>query len=211
MDDQQRAMEFLKSAWIEAGWTPEAAAVLASGNDTSMNVQLSAITAALRAAPEVPAARVTEPLRADESRQEQADSAIYNRGWNDCRAALLNQHGVAVVANCLEVVPPAALGAHEVHPETVDAGLDLGKSGECLLAADALEHAVSVSAECDRSATALDGFVLAPVEPTEQQIDAGIEQVQAVLDALGADASARTLALVAYDGMLAARPQGVKG
>lgn len=41
------------------------------------------------AAPEVPAARVTEPLRADESRQEQADSAIYNRGWNDCRAAML--------------------------------------------------------------------------------------------------------------------------
>lgn len=43
----------------------------------------------LRAAPEVPAARVTEPLRADESRQEQADAAIYNRGWNDCRDAML--------------------------------------------------------------------------------------------------------------------------
>ncbi len=33
------------------------------------------------AAPVVPNARITEPLRADESRQEQADAAIYNRGW----------------------------------------------------------------------------------------------------------------------------------
>lgn len=55
-----------------------------------------------------------------------------------------------------------------------------------------------------------EGFVMVPVEATEQQVDAGIEQVQAVLNALGADASAETLALVAYDGMLAARPQGVE-
>lgn len=53
------------------------------------SIALAAGSAPVAAAPEVPAARVTEPLRADESRQEQADSAIYNRGWNDCRAAML--------------------------------------------------------------------------------------------------------------------------
>lgn len=68
--------------------------------------------------------------------------------------ALLNQHGVAVVANGPQVVPTPASRAHEVHPEAIDAGLDLGKSGESLLAADALEHAASVSVACDGSATA---------------------------------------------------------
>lgn len=53
------------------------------------DVAIRAISAALRAAPVAPNARVTQPLRADESRQEQADAAIYNRGWNDCRAAML--------------------------------------------------------------------------------------------------------------------------
>lgn len=53
-DLMQQAREFLTAAWIEAGWPPEAAAVLASGNDTQITVQLSAIAAALRAAPEVP-------------------------------------------------------------------------------------------------------------------------------------------------------------
>lgn len=52
MDDQKRAREYLQAAWVEAGWTPEAAAALAAGNDTWMTAQLSAITAALRAAPE---------------------------------------------------------------------------------------------------------------------------------------------------------------
>lgn len=56
-------------------------------------------------------------------------------------------------------------------------------------------------------AAAPEGFVVVPVEPTDQQVDAGVAQVQATLDALGSGASAETLALVAYDGMIAARPQ----
>lgn len=52
-DLMQRERKILADAWVQAGWPPEAAAVLASGNDTQLTVQLSAIAAALRAAPEV--------------------------------------------------------------------------------------------------------------------------------------------------------------
>lgn len=51
-DLMQRERKILADAWVQAGWPPEAAAVLASGNDTQLTVQLSAIAAALRAAPE---------------------------------------------------------------------------------------------------------------------------------------------------------------
>ncbi len=64
----QQARELLTAAWIEAGWPPEAAAVLASGNDTQLTVQLSALAAALRAAPDeyvlVPAEPTEEMKRA---------------------------------------------------------------------------------------------------------------------------------------------------
>ena len=50
-DLMQRERKILADAWVQAGWPPEAAAVLASGNDTQLTVQLSAIAAAIRAAP----------------------------------------------------------------------------------------------------------------------------------------------------------------
>lgn len=90
-DDQQRARELLAAEYTRLGWPSGWAKMALSGEigDFEADPVFAAITAALRAAPEVPAARVTEPLRADEPRQEQADAAIYNRGWNDCRAAML--------------------------------------------------------------------------------------------------------------------------
>lgn len=54
------------------------------------------------------------------------------------------------------------------------------------------------------------GMVMTPKEPTDDQVQAGVDQVQAVLDALGAHASAETLARVAYDGMIAARPNAMQ-
>ncbi len=59
------------------------------------------------------------------------------------------------------------------------------------------------------SAAAPEAFVTVPVEPTEAQVAEGERQVQAVLDAIGKNARAQTLALVAYDGMVAARPTHV--
>lgn len=54
-----------------------------------------------------------------------------------------------------------------------------------------------------------EGFVVAPLEPTDAQVAHGELQVQAVLDALGTNARPQTLAMVAYDGMIAARPAAV--
>ncbi|WP_313645306.1 hypothetical protein [Stenotrophomonas sp.] len=84
-DDQQRARGLPGDlSWKLATLKPGSCGVVSLRRE-----EWNYVVATLRAAPEVPAARVTEPLRADESRQEQADSAIYNRGWNDCRAAML--------------------------------------------------------------------------------------------------------------------------
>lgn len=91
MDDQQRARDQFEE-WCKGRYNLTTRQdSLGNGVYVERWVQGAWVgfRAALRAAPEVPAARVTEPLRADESRQEQADSAIYNRGWNDCRAAML--------------------------------------------------------------------------------------------------------------------------
>lgn len=89
-DDQQRARELLAQEYERDGITHVPDCIRREAMLTEMEHRaIRAITAALRAAPEVPAARATEPLRADESRQEQADEAVYNRGWNDCRAAML--------------------------------------------------------------------------------------------------------------------------
>lgn len=63
------------------------------------------------AAPVVPKARITEPLRADESRQEQADNAIYNRGWNDCRAAMLASTPAAPGIDLIDASPKGGSGA----------------------------------------------------------------------------------------------------
>ncbi|WP_165931106.1 hypothetical protein [Stenotrophomonas sp. ATCM1_4] len=193
MNDQQRAREL-------ASRLDTTASAYGMLGEKELPTLLREAAAALRAAPEVPAARVTEPLRADESRQEQADSAIYNRGWNDCRAALLNQHRVAIVADSPQVVPSPALGAHEVHPEAVDVGLDLGEAGERLVAADALEHASGVRQNCDGSATAPAAWTAVPVELTDEQLRNANRQTglgRAELRALWAT-------------LLAARPQGVK-
>ncbi len=116
-----------------------------------------AITAALRAAPEVGDSYVVLQ-RVDVKRLLAGDENSPGYELSRRRIAacldLHDQNGLAVVANGPQVVPPPTLGAHEVHPEAVDVGLDLGESGESLLAADALEHAASVSTECDGSATA---------------------------------------------------------
>lgn len=88
MDDPQRAREQFE-AWANAEGYCVSRLIGHNYLDVAVQAAWDAWQAALRAAPEVPAARVTEPLRADEPRQEQADAAIYNRGWNDCRTATL--------------------------------------------------------------------------------------------------------------------------
>ncbi|WP_312237036.1 hypothetical protein [Stenotrophomonas sp.] len=54
-----------------------------------------------------------------------------------------------------------------------------------------------------------DCYAVVPLEPTDDQVEQGELQVQAVLDALGTNARAQTLAMVAYDGMIAGRPAPV--
>lgn len=89
MDDQQRARDYLQAAWVEAGWTQEAAAALASGNDTSMNVQLSAITAALRAATEVTYGAVDRAAKALHANG--ADSITSDTPWSELHDGEVNQ------------------------------------------------------------------------------------------------------------------------
>ena len=158
-DDQQRAREFMpepRVLWVHG--TP--AKCITGFTEQQM---LDAITAALRAAPEVGDSYVVLQ-RVDVKRLLAGDenSAGYELSRRRIVACLdlHNQHGVAVVADSSQVVPPPALGAHEMHPEAVDVGLDLGKSGERLLAADALEHGRSVSPDREGFATAPEGFVI---------------------------------------------------
>ncbi|MGE8280099.1 MAG: hypothetical protein ACN6O2_06635 [Stenotrophomonas sp.] len=166
IDDQQRARELLADA-VRAIYPDDASTryVIAQLERDhldmiSMPAALQAIAAALRAAPEVGDSYVVLQ-RVDVKRLLAGDE--YSPGYELSRRRITacldlhNQHGIAVVADSSQVVPSPALGAHEVHPEAVDAGLDLGKSGERLLAADALEHAVSVSAECDGLTAASEG------------------------------------------------------
>lgn len=161
-DLMQRARELLDQSLSARG------VLLAAGSEFYA-AALGAITAALRAAPEVGDSYIVLQ-RVDVKRLLAGDENSPGYGLSRRRIAacldLHNQHGVAVVANGPKVVPPPALGAHEVHPEAVHTGLDLGEAGERLLAADALEHTASVSTDCDGSATAPEGFVLVPVEPT---------------------------------------------
>lgn len=70
------------------------------------------------------------------------------------RLALLNQGRASIMADHPQVVSPAAVGAHEVHPEAVDVGLDLAEPGEGAVAADALEHGAGVRPDGDGEATA---------------------------------------------------------
>jgi len=72
------------------------------------------------------------------------------------RLALLNQGRASIMADHPQVVSPAAVGAHEVHPEAVDVGLDLAEpgEGEGAVAADALEHEACVRPDGDGEATA---------------------------------------------------------
>lgn len=78
------------------------------------------------------------------------------------RLALLNQYEIAIVTDGLQPIPPAALRAHEVQPEAVDARLDLAEPGERLLAADALEHVTGVLPSRDAPVTPV---TLATVKP----------------------------------------------
>lgn len=187
MDDQQRARALLAQEWRKLS-EDAPADMLEAGCELPPLVAaaVAAITAALRAAPESVALRA-----APERELYEASRAFYNtistiavvldlkaflpESWKLVEStgarlcvALLNQHGVAVVADSSQVVPPPALGAHEVHPEAVHAGIDLGKAGERLLAADALEHASGVREDCDGSATAQTVALRTAMETLEQ-------------------------------------------
>lgn len=70
------------------------------------------------------------------------------------RLALLGQHPALIPTDDLQVVAASAPGAHEVHPEAVDVGLDLAEPGEGAVAADALEHGSGVRPEHDGEVTA---------------------------------------------------------
>ncbi|HDS1228104.1 TPA: hypothetical protein QEF71_002268 [Stenotrophomonas maltophilia] len=69
------------------------------------------------------------------------------------RLTLLDQRPALIPADGLQVVTSSAPGAHEVHPEAVDVGLDLAEPRERLMAADALEHRAGVLPEGDGAAT----------------------------------------------------------
>jgi hypothetical protein len=70
------------------------------------------------------------------------------------RLKLLNQGAVVVVPDRAQFVAPAALRAHEVHPEAIDCRRGLIEPSECFLAADAREHEAGVRPQGDREATA---------------------------------------------------------
>ena len=216
MDDQQRARELLDTELRRLG-LHEDAYHIGCGADLDRNDQaaINAITAALRAAPDV--GRLLALLKQWEQRAAKAhpaDAMLINKHIRELGSVLRgenlhNQHGVAVVADSSQVVPPSALAAHEVHPEAIDAGLDLGKSGESLLAADALEHAASVSAACDGSATApVYGWVISG--PNGSYFCPA--SARHVMEANSTDLSKELGISVVevYARAFAARPQGVK-
>lgn len=181
---------------------------------------VEAITAALRAAPDAELHAAAEDFyntvatqaAANELQKSVPSWGLVVTAGARLHLALLNQNGVTVVADSSQVVPPPALGAHEVHPEAVDVGLDLGKSGERLLAADALEHGRSVSPDRE-------GFATAPEGPaTHYHCKDGIHGTVRRLRRYSTTAINRNSlqgqtmeeAAAFIEHVLAARPQGVK-
>lgn len=168
MGDKQRAIELLAAEYRKEGLYGQVDHTYGA----AARAAIAAITAAMCTAPVV--VRLLDLLQQWEQRAAKAhpsDAMLINKHIRELGSVirgenLLNQRGVAVVPNGPQVVPPAALGAHEVHPEAVHAGIDLGEAGESLVAADALEHASGVRQNCDGSATAPEGFVMVPVEPS---------------------------------------------
>lgn len=218
MDDQQRARELL-AAEYEKGMFRAYANEIRSGVGSAFDEEIGAVVAALRAAPEV--GRLLALLEQWEQRAAKAypvDAMLINKHIRELGSVLrgenlLDKHCLAVVANGPQVVPPPALGAHEVHPEAIDAGLDLSKAGERCVAADALEHAASVGAECDGSATAPEG------PATHYHCKDGIHGTVRRLRRYSTTAINRNSlqgqtmeeAAAFIEHVLAARPKGVKG
>ncbi|KRG71791.1 hypothetical protein ABB27_02605 [Stenotrophomonas terrae] len=207
MDDQQRARELAGDlAWKLATLKPGSCGVVSLRRE-----EWDYVVGALRAAPEV--GRLLALLEQWEQRTAKAypvDAMLINKHIRELGSVLrvenlLDQRRVSVVANGSQVVPPPALWAHEVHPEAVDSGLDIGKAGERLVAADALEHASGVRQNCDGSATASEGFVLVPeVMDIDMEVafcEAWFSKRRCIDDADMQDAWAAALA---------ARPQGAK-
>lgn len=165
MGDKQRAIELLAAEYRKEGLYGQVDHTYGA----AARAAIAAITAAMCTAPVV--VRLLDLLQQWEQQAAKAhrsDAMLINKHIRELGSVirgenLLNQRGVAVVPNGPQVVPPAALGAHEVHPEAIHAGIDLGEAGESLVAADALEHASGVRQNCDGSATAPGGFVLVPV------------------------------------------------
>jgi len=97
-------------------------------------------------------ATVTDPAVAIRSQSAIAREAVTAPA--EClRLKLLNQHSIGVAPDGTKIVPPAALGTHEVHAEAVDGRNDLIEPVEYLLAADAREHEAGVRPQGDREAT----------------------------------------------------------
>lgn len=207
MDDKQRARGLLAAEVRKDSDT--FATLIEHGKLATVETDaaVAAITAALRAAPEVGRLLVLlEQWELRAAKAHPADAMLINKHIRELGSVLRgenlhDQRRVAVAADNSQVVTPPALGAHEVHPEAVNIGLDLAESGERLVAADALEHASGVRQGCDGSVTAPEGFVLVPVAPTD-----------AMLDVLwSAEGGMRDEELQSlWTDVLAARPQGVK-
>lgn len=69
------------------------------------------------------------------------------------RIALLDQRRTSIIADHLKVVASSAARADEMQPKAVDGSLDLVESGECLTAANALEHGSGVRPKHDVKVT----------------------------------------------------------
>ncbi|WP_282265512.1 hypothetical protein [Stenotrophomonas sp. PS02298] len=223
MDDRQRARELLAEEYERVGSVEAARSLRANDAIWNDSATVAAIESALahaaqHAAPEV--GRILALLEQWEQRAAKAypvDAMLINKHIRELGSVLrgenlLDQQRVAVVADSSQVVPPATLRAHEVHPEAVDSGLNLGEAGERLVAADALEHASGVRQNCDGSATALEVPVYGWVITGPNGSYFCPASARHVMEANSTDLSKELGITVVevYTRELAARPQGVK-
>lgn len=150
MDDQQRAREL--AGYFGVLYKANERCQLGAPFFAFTEKELQAFAAALSTVPEVGDGYVVLQ-RVDVKRLLAGDKNLPGYELSRRRIVgcidLLNQRDAAIPTDGSKVVAPPALGAHKVHPDAVDTGLDVGEAGEHLVAAHALEHAPLVCQDCD--------------------------------------------------------------
>ena len=191
-DNMQRARELLAAECRAEKMGPVATAIEQGMHVSGFaDISLRAIAAALRQAALVPEAKHPD--------DGNGDDGAYNRGWNDCREAMLATHPAAAV--------------NEAVSRAYDAGFRVAANW---MERDDLHAACGSQAYAEDKAAALrlavpEGFVVVPREPTESMVEAicAAHAAGGWPDGYGKHAQGlhRAHAQIGYRAMLAAAPK----